>query len=335
MKDFALNVWEDLRAKRLWPVALVLALALVAVPILLLKGRPEQARRDLDLSPPSAARLPIVNPDDSAMSGSSRLDALSSKNPFKPHLDKLAAMGDPASPDSSASATESAPSSSSGASGAEGATGTGSAGGASGGSGDTGAASGGGSSGGSGGGGGSGGDSGGGTAPSSGSGGGGSSGGGSSQPATRYFTYETVVHFGLPGSTEYDQSRRLRGVTPLTGRAERVVVVYLGQSAAGESVFLVNQDFKVGRGDGNCRPSPKDCAFVYLKPESGRNDVVIRRKGAEGDEYRLHLVEVHRVFVDPDGTGTTSAAGESRRKRHRRGLRPFDFRIPLLAGRRG
>ena len=37
MKIFLLDLWHDLRAKRLWPVALVLAVALVAVPVVLSK----------------------------------------------------------------------------------------------------------------------------------------------------------------------------------------------------------------------------------------------------------------------------------------------------------
>ena len=35
MKIFLLDLWHDLRAKRLWPVAAVLAVALVAVPVVL------------------------------------------------------------------------------------------------------------------------------------------------------------------------------------------------------------------------------------------------------------------------------------------------------------
>ena len=38
MKTFLLDLWHDLRAKRLWPVALVLAAALVAVPVVLSKS---------------------------------------------------------------------------------------------------------------------------------------------------------------------------------------------------------------------------------------------------------------------------------------------------------
>jgi hypothetical protein len=38
MKIFLLDLWQDLQAKRLWPVAAVLVLALVAVPVVLSKS---------------------------------------------------------------------------------------------------------------------------------------------------------------------------------------------------------------------------------------------------------------------------------------------------------
>ena len=37
MKIFLLDLWQDLKEKRLWPVAVVLLVALVAVPVLLAK----------------------------------------------------------------------------------------------------------------------------------------------------------------------------------------------------------------------------------------------------------------------------------------------------------
>ena len=37
MKIFLLDLWHDLKEKRLWPVAVVLLAALVAVPVLLAK----------------------------------------------------------------------------------------------------------------------------------------------------------------------------------------------------------------------------------------------------------------------------------------------------------
>ena len=38
MNNLLIDLWNDLRAKRLWPVALVLLAALVAVPVVLSKN---------------------------------------------------------------------------------------------------------------------------------------------------------------------------------------------------------------------------------------------------------------------------------------------------------
>ncbi len=39
MKNFFEDVWQDLREKRLWPVAALLAVALVALPFVMAKKR--------------------------------------------------------------------------------------------------------------------------------------------------------------------------------------------------------------------------------------------------------------------------------------------------------
>ena len=126
-------------------------------------------------------------------------------------------------------------------------------------------------------------------------------------------------------------------MTPLTGRGGRVVVVYTGQSPEGDAVFLVNQDFRVTKGASNCRAG---CAFVYLRPESGRNEVHLQFKE---DIYRLRLHGVRRVAADANAS-TPRGARDSRRRskaaaaafgsERASNLTPFSFRIPLTAGRR-
>ena len=53
MKAFVLDLWHDLREKRLWPVAVLLLAGLVAVPVLLAK--PAE-----DPSPPPAMKAPAA-----------------------------------------------------------------------------------------------------------------------------------------------------------------------------------------------------------------------------------------------------------------------------------
>lgn len=88
MRDLLQDVWHDLRAKRLWPVAALLALAIVAVPAVLTESSAEPS----DPAPPPAASaeapdLPKVQLDvaDAESSGvGSALDVFAAKDPFKP-----------------------------------------------------------------------------------------------------------------------------------------------------------------------------------------------------------------------------------------------------------
>jgi hypothetical protein len=88
MKIFLLDLWHDLREKRLWPVALVLAVALVAVPVVLSKPAaeppppapaPQETRSEQDLK--GLAKVVLANED--AGKGS-KLNLFDPSNPFKP-----------------------------------------------------------------------------------------------------------------------------------------------------------------------------------------------------------------------------------------------------------
>jgi hypothetical protein len=45
MKNFLADLWNDLRAKRLWPLAVVLLAGLVAVPVVLSQSAQEPPKR--------------------------------------------------------------------------------------------------------------------------------------------------------------------------------------------------------------------------------------------------------------------------------------------------
>jgi hypothetical protein len=225
---FLNNLWADLVDKRLWPVLIVLLLALVAIPLLLLKSG--------DSSGPSAPPIPsaaapaashsVVSVDSDAkqaarMSGSSH-------DPFR-------GGGPSANPQSSASSPAAGPPT--GGTGpatpsTPGAGGTGS------GTGATGVA---GSTGGTGGGGGP-------TPVPS-----GSSGGSSSQGSV-------TVRFGKWGSS------KLHKVAPLEALPSRQhpMVIYLGPKD-GKAVFLISSDVTVGS-NSDCKPSKDICQKDYVPP---------------------------------------------------------------------
>jgi hypothetical protein len=90
MKVFALDILHDLRSKRLWPVAVVLLVAIIAVPAVLLSA----GSGDEEIAPPPGPSPPAAGSDlptnvkvsDEPLGGSSKLDEFSAHNPFRPKL---------------------------------------------------------------------------------------------------------------------------------------------------------------------------------------------------------------------------------------------------------
>lgn len=98
MKVLMLDIAHDLRAKRLWPVALILVIAIVALPLVLLSGSGEPvAEAPAPAAPATPSTLPTaVKLTDKAEGGSSKLDEFDAHNPFRPKLppeDESAATG--------------------------------------------------------------------------------------------------------------------------------------------------------------------------------------------------------------------------------------------------
>ena len=82
--DFLLDIWADLKAKRLAPVAVGLGLALVAMPALMLKGDERVVRR-----PAAHRREPGASGDGAEVElaeeladGGSKLDSYKAHDPF-------------------------------------------------------------------------------------------------------------------------------------------------------------------------------------------------------------------------------------------------------------
>ncbi|MDQ4049849.1 MAG: hypothetical protein M3131_10805 [Actinomycetota bacterium] len=84
MKQLALELWDDLRAKRLWPVAVALLLGLIAIPVLVIKPAAEPAPTAAQSDARQAQATPGLAAADEASRGSSGLGVFGSKDPFKP-----------------------------------------------------------------------------------------------------------------------------------------------------------------------------------------------------------------------------------------------------------
>lgn len=339
MKDLALDLWHDLQQRRLLPVAIALAIALVAVPVLLLKGEPEAAQPPAGKPESSSATMPVVNEDASTLAGSSKLGAFDKTDPFRPLRDlprdmQPSAGGAAMGPDGVAAGGPGDDPALGGDAGAGGGGDPAAAGGGSGGgSAGSDPAAGGPPSGG-----------GGGTSePPSGSGDSGSGAGGSPSPSPsaepQFFEYVAEVDFGRVGKEK--RYRDLRTLDMLPSESEPVLV-YLGQTRDGESSFLVNQaeNFRPKEGsEANCVPARNSCNFVYLRPERDQDDFYF--DGPNGEDYHLRLIAVRRK-LDTDEASASSRSASTEARTRVEGTKStskirrtaFDFRIPLIAGQR-
>jgi hypothetical protein len=89
MSVFLLEIWSDLKAKRLWPVAVLLVVALAAVPFVLAKPAEEpppaaEASAPIDATAGAAQLLPADLEAAKPLLQTSTLSEFNSKNPFKP-----------------------------------------------------------------------------------------------------------------------------------------------------------------------------------------------------------------------------------------------------------
>ena len=86
MTTFFIDLWQDLREKRLWPIAVGLLAATAAVPLLLFKPASPPAPQPPLPTASQGPRLPAVSVDSGPVEGSD-LTQFSSKNPFIPLSD--------------------------------------------------------------------------------------------------------------------------------------------------------------------------------------------------------------------------------------------------------
>ena len=284
MKNLALGIWDDLREKRLWPLAVALLIALIAVPLFVIKPAAEPAPTGADAQPRQAESTPAVRVVDDASRESSRLGIFGKKDPFRPPAAALA-------PSTSSSTSTAAAAGASAPTGAGTSSGLPSAPTPTGGSGP--------------------------------SGGSGATGGGSAPapaPGGRLrrttYTYVVDLDFGRDGRT-----RLRRGVPRLKvlPNARSPVAVFLGVSASAKrAVFLLNPAFEQ-RGEGTCRPSRARCNFLHLSTDAEKNGH--RIVDGSGVTYVLRLKAIRRVPVREASrasrrgprarAGTKSRAGHS------------------------
>jgi hypothetical protein len=260
MHNFLLDLWHDLRAKRLWPIAVTLVVGIAAVPVVLLKkespATPPPATAQVQ---PAVDKVPSVTLDTAALQKPSDLAAFSQKNPFKPLKDlpkKAPAVTGSSSGGSSSSSGSGGSSSSSGSSGS------------SGGSSSSGSRS--------------------------------TSGGGTKAPttttSTTYYAYRADIKFGAPGK---EKTVKQVPAFSLLGDAKSPPAMFMGITDDHKSaVFALDVATYTATGEHECKPSAGNCEFIYLSVDEAHNETVF--SSIDGTTtYNLKLLSIKRVILDP------------------------------------
>lgn len=279
MSPLLKDLVHDLREKRLWPVAALLLLAIVAIPAVLLRSPAEEPAPTPVAAPggdaqAQAAVVALAGEDEASASA---LESFDAKDPFEPRGPAAPAQGEvptgsePAAGGAAGSVTP-APAPGGGSAPNPGPTAPP----ASGGSPDK---------------------------PVSPRGGG--------EP--RLYTYLVDVRFGRRG-----KERTYRGVDrmePLPS-SENPLLVFLGTTSSGRSaVFLVDQGLEQ-RGGGICQPNRSNCALLYMRLDE-KHDLHYFTD-TEGRGYALRLTDIDLVPVDEVEKRKKEQAGDAKRTRTER-----------------
>ncbi|HZO59524.1 MAG TPA: hypothetical protein VFB51_07525 [Solirubrobacterales bacterium] len=279
------NIFQDLVERRLWPVALALVVALIAIPILLSNPASEDAAGPAPAIPPVApatgagsalpAFEPVVTTEGSKSSEIRKnLAGFNAKDPFKVHglssgggtagAAAVTAGGDTGTTLDAGSGTGTPLGSSAGS--------------GSGSSGDSGSQ--------------------------------GTSGSGDSTQSggITYFTWTATVRFGTGENPDKKRLERFRALPS----SENPVVVFMGVTTDGEdAVFLVSAASGT-TGDGDCEPDDT-CTFLYMKPGQTRTFEAVDENDAVVT-YTLKLIETNVEKTDPPkDSGSSTSSSSSRR----------------------
>jgi hypothetical protein len=225
MRRFVGDLVEDLKTKHLWPVALGLLIALIAVPLLLAKPAKK----------PSAAAPPATPSTTSSSDGPGGFQSIADVKPIVIDQPQFASQkksdrkfvrknpfaGLPAG-------------STAGASGGDASAGTGTGSGT-----DTGTTP----------------DSSGTTYPYTPTGGTGTGG-------TKYYHYVVTAKFGEEGKKQKD--KKLTALRSLPD-SDNAVIVFLGVRSDGKTAVFLMSSSATTTGDGSCVPSDDECSFLYMK----------------------------------------------------------------------
>jgi hypothetical protein len=273
MQVFLLDLWHDLREKRLAPVAAVLLLGLIAVPVLLAKPAEDPGPAPVVAAPKKAdnealAALTKVKLGEDATGKGSTLGVFDPDNPFSPPKGAIKKE--------TTGVTSGGPGDTPGTPG--GSTGSG---------GDTS------TDGGSLGGGGV-------TSPGTGVTIPGTGGGGGGDTTTTVYKYVVDLTFAANGRTRHIKGMEKLDMLPSDSSP---LLIFMGVTAKGaDAVFLVDSTLEAA-GEGRCKPSESECAFAYIGAGS---EYVFTEE--DGDTYTIKIDEIRKVKVGASAKSSAKGA---------------------------
>jgi hypothetical protein len=278
MQVFLLDVWQDLREKRLAPVAIVLLLGLVAVPVLLAKPAEDPGPAPVVAAPKKAdnealaalTKVKLGNQELGSGRGST-LGVFDPDNPF--HPPKGAMKKDDVSATGAGPSTGSQGSPGAGSNGAPGATG----------------------------------GLGGGVSLPGGGTTGGTGGGDGTTTTTTTIVYKYVVDLTF---TANGHTRHIKGLEKLDmlPSESSPLLIFMGVTPkGGDAVFLVDSTLEAA-GEGRCKPSEAECAFAYIG--AGARYMF---SDQDGNTYEIRIDEIRKVKVGASGASAKGAKGATAR----------------------
>jgi hypothetical protein len=274
MQVFLLDLWHDLREKRLAPVAAVLLLGLIAVPVLLAQPAEDPGPAPVVAAPKKAdnealAALTKVKLGEDATGKGSTLGVFDPDNPFSPPKGAIKKE--------TTGVTSGGPGDTPGTPG--GSTGSG---------GDT--STDGGSLGGGGGV----------TSPGTGVTIPGTGGGGGGDTTTTVYKYVVDLTFAANGRTRHIKGMEKLDMLPSDSSP---LLIFMGVTAKGaDAVFLVDSTLEAA-GEGRCKPSESECAFAYIGAGS---EYVFTEE--DGDTYTIKIDEIRKVKVGASAKSSAKGA---------------------------
>jgi hypothetical protein len=278
MNVFISDLWADLREKRLWPVAVLLLIGLVTVPLVV--ATPAQVPTPQGPGPDvTEAKLPdagvkVLAAADTTGRGSA-LDLFDPKDPFRPP-ESVLSKGDEASAPAGSS-TAAGPSSSDSGAGSDAGSGT-----------------------------------------TGGTGGTGGSGGGGSAPRqttrTEQFTYVIDVTFRRNSRTR--RIKGLKRLDMLPSQATPLLIFMGVGSGGNNAVFLVDSTLR-GAGEGKCKPSNSECSFLVIGAGSeheftGEDDDSYMLRVDQIRRVKVRAASANRTDRERGASAGDSSAGSRR-----------------------